>query len=199
MFESKENNMRARTLIWALMGAAAIAATGCGGYGKVEQGRVITYNKQSHQVTLILDSTAGQAAKPAYDTLPPVVVKSPEDPGEMGPDPQAGKLLRVDLKNREIVVFDAAANQLRTIHYTPLEERHNVARGTGLPAIDKVKRTITVYWAPEKTAVTFSASEELLAMPADTWKVGDEVRYYYKDPAQALRMMNVTRTDLNKS
>jgi hypothetical protein len=35
-------------------------------------------------------------------------------------------------------------------------------------------------------------------MPDDTWKIGDEVRYYYKDPAQALRLMNVTRTDLNK-
>src|SRR5271157_4276341 len=156
MFEFKEDNMRARTLVWGLVGAAAIAATGCGEYGKVEQGRVITYNKQSHQVTLILDSTAGQAAKPAYDALPPVVVKSPEDPDEMGPVPQAGKLLRVELTNREIVVFDAAANQLRSIHYTPLEERHNVARGAGLPAIDKAKQTITVYWAPEKTAVMFS-------------------------------------------
>jgi hypothetical protein len=36
-------------------------------------------------------------------------------------------------------------------------------------------------------------------MPADTWKTGDEIRYYFRDPAQALRMMNVTRTDLNKS
>jgi hypothetical protein len=36
-------------------------------------------------------------------------------------------------------------------------------------------------------------------MPADTWRAGDVVRYYYKDPAQALRLMNVTRTDLSNA
>ncbi|MFB3826910.1 MAG: DUF4881 domain-containing protein [Bryobacteraceae bacterium] len=33
---------------------------------------------------------------------------------------------------------------------------------------------------------------------AVSWKFGDEVRYYYKDPGQALRLMNVTKTDLTK-
>ena len=36
-------------------------------------------------------------------------------------------------------------------------------------------------------------------MPADTWQGGDVVRDYYKNPAQALRLMNVTKTDLSKS
>ncbi|SPE43192.1 putative Lipoprotein [Candidatus Sulfopaludibacter sp. SbA3] len=185
-------------LVFALIGAA-LSTAGCTTYGSVEQGRVIAFNKKSGQITLIRESTGGRTAKPAYDALPPISVKSPQDPDEMGPEPQAGKLMQVDLKNREMVIFDTAVNQMRTIHYTPLEERHNVAKGTGLPVIDKVKRTITIYWSAERTVVTFAASEDLLAMPADTWKVGDEVRYYFKDPAQALRMMNVSKTDLSKS
>ncbi len=188
-----------KTSISILVGAAALCMTGCTDYGRVEQGRVISYNKKSGQVTLIRDSTEGQTARAAYDALPPISVKAPQDPDEMGPEPQAGKLMRVDLKKHEMVIYDATANQLRTIPYTPLDEKHNVAKGTGFPAIDKVKKTITFYWRDEKTTVTFAATEDLLAMPADTWKAGDEVRYYFKDPAQALRMMNVTRTDLSKS
>jgi hypothetical protein len=36
-------------------------------------------------------------------------------------------------------------------------------------------------------------------MPAGTWQAGDVVRYYYKEPGRALRLMNVTRTDLSKA
>jgi len=32
-----------------------------------------------------------------------------------------------------------------------------------------------------------------------TWRTGDVVRYYYKTPGQALRLMNVTATDLSKA
>jgi hypothetical protein len=191
--------MHGKTLAFLLSSSAALILTGCGSYGTVEQGRVIAYNKTSGQVTLIRDSTGGQAAQPAYDSLPPLSVKTPADPDEMGPVPQAGKLMRVDLKNHVMVIYDSAAGRLRTIPYTPVGERHNVAKATGLPLVDMVKKTITVYSREDKTAVTFAASDDLLAMPADTWKTGDEVRYYFKDPAQALRMMNLTRTDLGKS
>jgi hypothetical protein len=187
-----------RRLVLIMVGAAALGA-GCTDYGKVEQGRVIAYNKQSGQVTLIRDSTGGQAAKAAYNTLPPLSVKAPDDPDEMGPAPQAGKLMSVDLKKHQLQVYDSSANQFRTIPYAPIEERGNVAKGTGLPVIDKVKKTISLYSAADKTVITFPASDDLLALPADTWKTGDVVRYYFKDPAQALRMMNVTKTDLNKS
>jgi hypothetical protein len=181
------------------LAAAALWATGCTDYGKVEQGRVIAYNKKSGQVTLIRDSTGGKTAEALYDTLPPISVQAPEDPDEMGPEPQAGKLMGVDRKNRLVTIYDGAANQLRTIPYTPLEEKHNVAKGTGFPLIDKEKRTISFYWREDHTVVTFSAPDDLLAMPPESWKGGDVVRYYFKDPARALRMMNVSRTDLSKS
>jgi hypothetical protein len=182
-----------------LVGAAAFWMSGCAGMGSVEQGRVIGYDRTSGQVTLIRDSTRGKAPQAVYDTLPPASVKIPGDPHEMGPEPQAGKLMAVDLKNRRITIYDSTANQFRTIPYTPLEERHNVARGTGFPLIDKEKRTVSLFWRDEHTVITFPVSGDLLALPSDTWKGGDIVRYYFKNPDQALRMMNVTRTDLSKS
>jgi hypothetical protein len=187
-----------RTLAF-LACAAMLPMAGCTDYGTVEQGRVIGYNKKTGQVILIRDSTGGQVAKPVYDALPPITVQAPGDPDEMGPDPQAGKLMRVDMKNHQLVIYDAAGKQFRTIPYTLLGEPRTVAKGTGLPAIDKSKQTITIYNPAQHLALTIAATDELLAMPADTWKTGDEIRYYFRDPAQALRMMNVTRTDLNKS
>ncbi len=187
-----------KAALW-LLAITAIWMTGCSGYGQVEQGRVIGFNKKTGQVTLIRDSTGGLKPQAVYDGLPPLLVKAPEDPDEMGPDPQPGKLMNVDLKNHTLTIYDAAANQLRSLSYEPLEEKHNVAKGTGLPLIDKDKRKISVYWREAKTVVTFSATDEMLAMPAESFKSGDIVRYYFKEPAQALRMMNLTRTDLSKS
>jgi hypothetical protein len=107
--------------------------------------------------------------------------------------------MALDTKARRIVIFDAAAGTFRTIDYTPVKERPNVAKAPPAPAVDRAARTITVYSAAEHTLITFAATDDLLALPADTWRSGDVVRYYYKDPDQALRMMNVTKTDLSKA
>ena len=169
--------------------AAALTLTGCGPLGKVEQGRVIAYDPQTRQVTLIREP----------GLLPPVTVEAPADPNEMGPAPVAGGRLLLDAKNRRIVVYDRATESVRTIQYTPLEERHNVARSPGPPVVDRARKTITFYAAKDRAVITFAASADLLAMPASTWQAGDVVRYYYKVPARALRLMNVTRTDLSKA
>jgi len=65
--------------------------------------------------------------------------------------------------------------------------------------VDRVRKTITLYVPKDRSVITFAASDDLLAMPAGTWRAGDVVRYYYKDPGQALRLMNVTKTDLTKA
>ncbi|MGA3078918.1 MAG: DUF4881 domain-containing protein [Bryobacteraceae bacterium] len=177
--------------------AAALALAGCGPLGKVEQGRVIAYDPQTRQVTLILEGAAATRSGPGV--LPPVTIEAPTDPNEMGPAPAAGGLLLLDARNRRIVIYDRATQAFRTIPYTPLAERRNVAKSPGPPVVDRVKKTITLYAAKDRTLITFGVSDDLLAMPADTWRAGDVVRYYYKDPGQALRLMNVTRTDLSKA
>ena len=177
--------------------AAALATAGCGQLGKVEQGRVITYDARTRQVTLIREPAGATRSSPGI--LPPVTIETPENPDEMGPVPAAGGLMLLDPKNRRIVIYDRATQAFRSIAYTPVEERHNVSKNPGLPALDRVKKTITVYSVKDRSLITFAASDDLLAMPADTWRAGDVVRYYYKDPARALRLMNVTKTDLSKA
>lgn len=178
----------------ALMVLAALAATSCQVTGRVEQGRVIAYDKQTRRATLIPDPSE----KSSYGALPPITVKAPQDPDEMGPVPAAGKLIVLDTKAQRMVIFDAAAGAFRTIPYSPLKVRP-VAKAPAGAVIDRTAKTITIYSPEEKSLITFAASDDLLALPADTWRAGDVVRYYYKDPGQALRMMNVTRTDLSKA
>ncbi len=117
----------------------------------------------------------------------------------MGPAPLAGGLLKLDSKNRRIVIYDRVTQSFRTITYTPLDERHNISKSPGPPVVDRARKTITLYAPKDRSVITFAASSDLLAMPAGTWRAGDVVRYYYKDPAHALRLMNVTKTDLSKS
>jgi len=177
--------------------AAALALTGCGPLGKVEQGRVVGYDPQTRQVTLIPEAAAGARSSPGV--LPAVTIEAPLDPNEMGPAPAAGGLMLLDTKNRRIVIYDRATQAFRTIQYTPVEEFRNVAKGPRAPVVDRARKTITLYSARDRVLVTFAGSDEMLAMPAGTWRAGDVVRYYYKDPARALRLMNVTATDLAKA
>jgi hypothetical protein len=84
----------------------------------------------------------------------------------------------LDYAHRHIVIYDSAAQSFRTIPYTPLEERRDVGKNPGLPAIDRVNRTNTIYAAAEHGLLKFAASDDLPALPASTWRTGDVVRYY---------------------
>jgi hypothetical protein len=171
---------------------------GCTDFGKVEQGRVIAYNHQNGIVTLIPSSALGT------EKASPVTVRIPEDPKEMGPAPEAGKRLLFDTQHRKLVVYDAAAGVVKTIGYTPVTELANIAsddkqvQGVKFPVIDREKKTITLYSSRDKKLVTFTVADEYFSLPEDTWKAGDDVRWYFKQPGQALRMMNVTKTNVMK-
>ncbi len=173
-------------------------------FGKVNQGRVIEYNQATGEVTYIRDSNYMEPGNPKYDILPPVTVKIPVDPKEMGPEPEAGKRMLLDYQNRKIVIFDTESQDFLTINYTLIEQHDNVFRddprvaGKAFPIVDREKKTITVYSSRQRELVTFSVPDEYFQRPDNTWKAGDEIRYYYKDPAQALRMMNVSKTDIFK-
>jgi len=184
---------------------AAAALAGCGGFGRVEQGQVIEYERSQGLVTLIADSNYRDPAHPRFDILPPIVIRIPRDPQEMGPEPEAGKLLLLDRSNRRAVFFDSMAQRLRTIAFTLISEQNDVSasdprvRHVRFPNVDRSGRTITVYSPRDRRLIVFSVPPEYYALPDDTWKAGDEIRYYYKDPGRALRLMNVSKTDLNKA
>ena len=197
--------MKSSAPFWipAMAGLATLVA--CGGFGKVNQGRVIRYQKDQRLVTIVSDSNYRDPQHPHYDVLPPVTVRLPEDPHEMGPEPEAGMLLVRDWSHKRLLVFDAATGATRIIPYTLVEQFDGVSRDDPrvtrrrLPIIDRVRKTVTLYGRRDRRLYTISVADEYLRLPEDTWKPGDEVRYYYKDPARALRFMNVSKTDVNRA
>jgi hypothetical protein len=177
-------------------------ALGCGEMGKVEQGRVIAFDKDKETVTLIVD-TKHDTANPDYSGAP-LTFSLPKDPMERGEDPKAGMRMKLDTKTREIIIYDPASQGIKKITYTLIDQKENVAKdsplvaGKKFPMVDKEKKAITVYSGRQKLLVTFSVPEEYMALPDNTWEAGDEVRIYYKEPGKAARFMNITKTDIFK-
>lgn len=196
---------------WCLIAGMAIfpilIATGCGKLGQVDQGRVIQFDKAKGTVTIIRDVKA-DPQNPDYSHLPPMTYALPADPNEMGPEPKAGLRMKLDTQTKEIVIYDLAAQNFKTIPYTLIDQKENISSDNPLvlegqkpkkyPVIDRGKKTITVYSKRQKVLTTFSVPEEYFALPDYTWDNGDEIRVYYKEEGKSLRFMNITKTDIFK-
>ena len=188
----------------------AMTLMGCkGDFAKVEQGRCIAFNKDTKEVTLIHDS-AMDPQKPVYDVLPPSVFKLPTDPAETGPEPKPGQRMKLDTDKKKIVIFDTTTQKLVDIAINivdlqqPIDKEHPLVydkaekKAKKFPAIDKEKKTITIYSGRQKMLCTFSVPDNYFSYPASTWDAGDEVRLTYKIAGQSLRFMNVSKTDIFK-
>ncbi|MBI4642358.1 MAG: DUF4881 domain-containing protein [Deltaproteobacteria bacterium] len=195
----------AKKLSWMILLLAILPFAllcGCGEMGKVDQGRVIAFDKNKETVTFIVD-VKHDPANPDYSGAP-ITFALPKVPSERGEDPKFGKRMKLDTKAREIVIFDDATKSFKKIPYTLIDEKDGVDKNNPLvkdkkfPAVDKAKKTVTIYSGRQKILITFSLPEEYFALPDDTWEAGDEVRVYYKEPGKALRFMNITRTDIFK-
>lgn len=182
---------------------------GCGEMGKVDQGRAIEFDKAKGTVTLIRDLNT-DPQKPDYSALPPATYAIPADPEEMGADPKVGYRMKWDTQKNQIVVFDPASQNFKTIQYTLIDRKENIAKDNPLvfdkakekpkkfPVIDREKKTIALYSGERKILITFTVPGEYLALPDKTWEAGDEVRIYYKEKGKSRRLMNVSETDIFK-
>ena len=178
-------------------------------YGKVDQGRVIKLDRDKGTVTLIRD-LRNDSQNPDYSHLPALTYALPKDPHEMGPEPKAGLRMKLDTKKNQIVIYDPAGQNFKTLSYTLIDQKEGVEKTDPLvfdvptnkakkfPAVDKDKKTITIYSGRQKIVTTFSLPEEYFNLPESTWDAGDEVRIYYKEEGKSLRFMNVSKTDIYK-
>jgi len=184
---------------------AGLLLLGCGGFGRVNQGQVVAYDPQQGLVTLISDSNYLDPNNPRFDALPPVTIRIPADPAEMGPAPEPGRLLRLDLAQQQLTVFEPTTETLNLVPFTPVVQHLRVAKddrrmaGLRFPLVDQQKGTITIYSARQRVLVTIAVPGQYRSLPEDAFRFGDEIRYYYKHPGQALRLMNVTKTDVRKT
>jgi hypothetical protein len=200
----------ARKSIWSMLCLALLLTLviGCQPMGKVDQGRAVDFDKEKNVVTIIRD--VSKDATPDYSFLPPITYVLPKDPMESGAEPKPGKRMKLDPKNRQIVIYVPTVQNFATINYTLVEQKDNVVANDPLvydaaegkakkfPAIDKTRKTITIYSKRLKSVTTFSVPDEYFSLPADTWDNGDEVRIYYKQDGIAARFMNITKTDIFK-
>ena len=156
--------------------AFLLLLAGCGEFGTVNQGQVIDYQRDTGLVTLIPDSNYRDPAHPRFDVLPPVTVQTPENPKEMGPAPEAGKLLGVDTQAHRLMIFNSTTGRIEEVPYKELGPASAcgpwwTANGKPSPCAQGISRSLMA-----------SVADEYLALPEDTWKAGDEIRYYYRDP-----------------
>jgi hypothetical protein len=76
-----------RTWLNLLIALPVMFLLGCGEYGKVDQGRVVAFDKDKRVVTIIRDKKI-DTLNPDYSYLPPLTYILPTDPAEMVPSPR---------------------------------------------------------------------------------------------------------------
>ncbi len=176
---------------------------GCGEYGKVDQGRVVAFDKEKKIVTIIRDKKI-DTLNPDYSYLPPLTYSLPTDPAETGPEPKAGGRLKLDMEKNDLYIYDPEIQNFVHVPFTVVEKKMNVGRenplveGKTFPIVDKEKKTITIYSGRQKMYAVVQVAEEFLKYPTEEWDAGDEVRIYYKEDGKSLRFMNITKTDIFK-
>lgn len=204
--------MKWTNVLFSLAAASLVfALAGCNkdDYPKVEQGRTIAFNKDTREVTLIHDS-AMDPQKPVYDVLPPSVFRLPTDPAETGPEPKPGQRMKLDTEKKVIVIFDTKTQKMAEVPIAildlqqPIDKEHPLVydkaekKAKKFPVIDKEKKTVTIFSGRQKMLCTFSVPDQYMGYPESTWDAGDEVRLTYRTPGQALRFMNISKTDIFK-
>ena len=202
--------MNTRSILLGLaIALLTFGVLGCDEYGKVDQGRVIAFDKDKQTVTVIQDK-AMDSQNPDYSILPPHTYKMPTDPAERGADPKAGYRMKLDVDKKVIRIFNPNNQALEDLPIAIVDVQKDIAKDHPLvfdkdknaakkfPVVDQDKKTITIYSGRQKMLATFSVPEEYFGFPENTWDAGDEVRVYYKTEGEAIRFMNVSKTDIFK-
>ena len=199
-------NMLKNMLLAAL---PVVVLAGCVDYGKVDQGRTVAVDKDKKTVTFIRDK-ANDWQKPDYTYLPALTYTFPTEPAEMGEIPKAGLRMKLDADKSQIVLYDPKKQNFETIAIQIVDKQEGIDgkhplvydaaadKAKPFPALDKDKKTVSIYSGRQKLLVTFLVPEQYESLPAAAWDSGDEVRVYYKEDGKAIRLMNVTKTNIFK-
>jgi len=198
-----------RTLFMLMVAGLTFGVLGCDEYGKVDQGRVIAFDKDKQTVTVIEDKNM-DSQNPDYAILPPHTYTMPTDPAERGADPKIGLRMKIDADAKIIKIFNPNTQVIEDLPITIVDAQKDIAKDHPLvfdkgenkakkfPVVDKDKKDITIYSGRQKLLVTFSVPDEYFSFPEYTWDAGDEVRIYWKEKGKAIRFMNISKTDIFK-
>ena len=197
--------MKIRNLMLMLAMAFSVALlTGCNFDGGVEQGRCVAFDATAKTLTIVVDVTHDQF-NPHYSGGTHTF-KLPVESRDMGPIPSVGGRLMIDLVKNTVLIYDQKTSSVRelAVQFTDVEKNvgsdHPKVKGKTFPIIDKDQQTVTVYSGRQKSLITFKIPAEAQDYPAYVWTAGDEMRIAYRnaDKAQAMRIMNVSKTNIFK-
>ena len=132
----------------------------------------------------------------------------PGGSGEIGFLPKAGLRLKLDTKNNEIVIFDEATQKIKTIKYTVVSKKENIAQNNPLvnengnlkkfPVIDREKNIFTIYSERQRILTTFTLPSEYFSLPDYTWADGDYVLIHYKQDGKTRRVTKIVKIPYTK-
>ena len=171
-----------------LLGTAALAQE------KTVQGRCVGFDKAKSVVTFVRDAK-NDPQSPDYQ-LPPLSFSLAPD---MGPAPKAGNRMKIDLKKNQIILYNEASKDFKTFTYTLVEQKEGIeadnplVAGIKLPAVDKEKKTVTLYSKRQKSLTVLTPPAEFLSLPDSAWDSGDEVRVVYAEEGKALKFENLSK------
>ena len=201
-----------RKILPALLALAGLVLAGCGDYGKVEQGRTVAFNKDTRIVTIVKDAGIDDR-NPHYTVLPVHEFKLPDDPAECGALPDVGLRMNLNVEKKTITMYNPQTKAFEELKIevvanhtdVDVDRRHplvfdaNTRKPIAFPKIDNTKRTVEIYSRRQKLLTTVKVAEEDFSRYKEKdWNAGDDVRIYYKDPAKALRFMNINKTNINR-
>ena len=194
--------MKIRSLLLMLVLGLSTFLTACNFEGGVEQGRCVAFNPEAKTLTIVVDVTHDQF-NPHYSGGVHTF-KLPTIPSEMGPPPEVGGRLMIDLEKNTVLVFDPETKTVREIpvQFMDVEKnirpKHPKVAGKTFPVVDKEQQTVTVYSNRLSSLITFKVPAGDIDLPPYVWAAGNEMRIAYRnaDKNQAIRIMNVTKTNI---
>lgn len=194
--------MKMRSLLLILVLGLSTFLAACNFEGGVEQGRCIAFNPEAKTITIVVDVTHDQF-NPHYSGGTHTY-KLPVNPAEMGPKPEVGGRLMIDMAKNVVLVYDADTKAIREIpvQFVDVEKnirpKHPKVAGKTFPVIDKEQQTVTVYSSRLSSLITFKVPASDIDLPPYIWTAGNEMRIAFRNSEkdQAIRIMNVSKTNI---
>lgn len=194
--------MKIRSLLLIMVLGLTTFLAACNFEGGVEQGRCVAFNPEGKTITIVVDVTHDQF-NPHYSGGTHTY-KLPTTPGEMGPTPEVGGRLMIDLAKNNVLIYDNNANAVREIpvQFVDVEKnirpKHPKVAGKTFPIVDKEQQTVTVYSSRLSALITFKVPASEIDLPVYAWTAGNEMRIAFRTSAkdQAIRIMNVSKTNI---
>jgi hypothetical protein len=202
-FAGKGVTLKKYRLIIGLVVLPILVLFACREEEKIDQGRVIAFDKTKRTLTLIRDKN-NDPQFPDYSQLPPITYDLPEDFLGNKEGLKAGLRMKLKTENNQIIIYDPITQNFKTIAYTLIDKKEGIFLENSLvfdldnrkskkfPIIDRERKMITIYSRRQGILTTFTLPDKYFDLPDYTWNAGDEVRIYFKE-RRALRLINITK------